>query len=78
MALHKLTVELSDEEIEVLKQLAEQDGVTPTEALRKAIIAAGYLKQQTKAGKKILVGENLTNGVITGSSLVVGVNFDNL
>jgi len=78
MALHKLTVELSDEEIDVLKQLAEQDGVTPTEALRKAIIAAGYLKQQTKAGRQILVGENVANGIITGNSNVVGVNFDNL
>jgi predicted transcriptional regulator len=78
MVLHKLTVELSDEEIEVLEQLAEQDGITPNEALRKAIIAAGYLKQQTKAGRKILVGENLSNGVITGDSNVVGVNFDKL
>jgi hypothetical protein len=51
MTLYKLTVELSDEEIVILKQIAEQDGITPNEALRKAVLAAGRLKQQTKVDK---------------------------
>ena len=51
MTLYRLTVELSDEEIVILKQIAEQDGITPNEALRKAILAAGRLKQQTKEDK---------------------------
>lgn len=75
MTLHQLTIELSDEEIDILQQLAEQDGVTPNEALRKAILKAGYLRQQTRSGKDILVGE-LQGGKITGDSNVMGVNID--
>jgi hypothetical protein len=76
--LHELTIELSDEEIDILQQLAEQDGVTPNEALRKAIIKAGYLRQQTRSGGEILIGNNLVGGVITGGSNVKGVNIDSL
>lgn len=76
--LHQLTIELSDEEIDILQQLAEQDGVTPNEALRKAIIKAGYLRQQTRSGNEILIGNNLAGGVITGASNVKGVNIDSL
>jgi len=74
MEQHKLTVELSDEEIDILQQLAEQDGVSPNEALRKAIIKAGYLRQQTRSGKNILLGE-VEGGMVKGGS-VTGVNID--
>jgi hypothetical protein len=74
MELHKLTVELSDEEINILQQLAEQDGVSPNEALRKAIIKAGYLRQQTRSGKNILFGE-VEGGIVKGGS-VTGANID--
>lgn len=77
MTLHKLTIELSDEEIDILQQLAEQDGVAPTEALKKAIVKAAYLRQQTRSGKDILVAE-LKGGKITGNSNVLGVNVDSL
>ncbi len=76
--LHQLTIELSEEEIDILQQLAEQDDVTPNEALRKAIIKAGYLRQQTRSGNEILIGSNLVGGVITGNSNVKGVNIDSL
>jgi predicted transcriptional regulator len=75
MTLHQITIKLSDEEIDILQQLAEQDGVTPNEALRKAILKAGYLRQQTRSGRDILVGE-LKGGKITGDSNVRGVNID--
>lgn len=77
MTLHQLTIELSGEEIDILQQLAEQDGVSPNEALRKAIIKAGYLRQQTRAGKDILFGE-LVGGNITLGSNVTGANIDKL
>ncbi|MEH2217829.1 MAG: hypothetical protein V7K72_12090 [Nostoc sp.] len=72
----KLTIELTDEVIDILQQLAEQDGVTPNEALSKAIIKAGYLRQQTVAGKHILFGE-VKGGKIKSSS-VMGANIDKL
>jgi len=77
MTLHQLTIELSDEEIDILQQLAEQDKVSPNEALRKAIIKAGYLRQQTRAGNDILVGQ-LVDGNLTTGSNVKGVNIDKL
>lgn len=76
MTLHQLTIELSDEEINILQQLAEQDGVSPNEALRKAIIKAGYLRQQTRSGKSVLLGQVEDSKLIGGS--VTGVNIDQL
>lgn len=76
MAIHKITVELSDEELDILQQLAEQDNVTPNEALKRAIAQVGYLRQQTMAGKDILVGE-VKRGKIVGSQ-VTGVKFGEL
>ena len=75
MTLHQLTIELSDEEIDILQQLAEQDKVSPNDALRKAIIKAGYLRQQTIAGKNVLFGE-LVDGKIKQGSNVMGANID--
>ncbi|MEA5580161.1 CopG family transcriptional regulator [Nodularia harveyana UHCC-0300] len=77
MTLFQLTIELSDEEIDILEQLAEQDHVTPNEALRKAIREAGYLRQQSRSDKNILIG-TLEGGNITGNSNVMGVNTDNI
>ena len=71
----KLTIELSEEELNILSQLAKEDGVTPSEALKKSIIKAGYLRQQTTSGNKIIFGK-LEDGKITGTSNLKAINVD--
>ncbi|MDJ0706029.1 MAG: CopG family transcriptional regulator [Leptolyngbyaceae cyanobacterium MO_188.B28] len=73
-ATNKVTIMLSDEEIDIVQQLAERDKVTPNEAIRRAILQAAYLKQQVIEGKEILVGR-VKAGRIVGS-VVKGVSFD--
>ena len=78
MALHKLTVELSDDEISVLKELSRQDGTTPNEALKKAIAQAGYLLEKSNSGQQIFIG-NVKGDKLTGSQINIGgATFGNL
>lgn len=72
MTTHTLTVNLSDEEISILQKIAAQDGTTPNAALKKAILQAGYLHQQTEEGKDLFVGK-LDRGKITQNSDITSV-----
>lgn len=75
MGLHKLTVELSDDEISVLQELARQDGTTPNAALSKAIAQAGYLLEKTGAGQQLFIG-NVKGDKLTGSQVnISGATF---
>ena len=74
MAIHEIIVKLSDEELDIIQQLAEKDKVTPNEIVKRAILQSGYLKQQTTAGKDILVGEVKGNKII--GDKVMGVKLD--
>jgi hypothetical protein len=51
----KLTVNLSGPIYDTLQELADQQGVTVTEALRKAIGTEKFLREQTSSGGKILI-----------------------
>jgi len=72
MKTHTLTVELSDEEILILRKIAAQDGITPNAVLKKAILQAGYLQQKTEEGNELFVGK-LDRGQITRNSDMTSV-----
>jgi hypothetical protein len=51
----RLTVDLPFAEANALKGLAAQQGVTITEALRRAIATEGLLHDRHKSGSKVLL-----------------------
>ncbi len=51
----KLTINLSGPIYETLQKLAAQQGVSVTEALRKAIGTEEFLRQQKNDGGKVLI-----------------------
>ncbi len=55
MAMKKVTVNLSDETIEDLKEVAEKRGITLTEAIRKAIATEKFVQDERDEGGKILI-----------------------
>jgi hypothetical protein len=71
MSLHKITVELSDEEIAILRQLSRLNGSSPNDALRKAIVQAGYVSMQTCSGQDFYVGK-VQGDRIMGSKVDIG------
>jgi hypothetical protein len=54
----KLTINLSGEIYNSLQKLAEDQGVTITEALRKAIGTESFLREAKRDGSKILIQES--------------------
>ena len=68
MGLHKLTVELSDEEIAVLRQLAKRDDTSLNTALRNAIAQAGYLLGKESSGQQVFVGK-VRGSKLTGNQI---------
>ncbi|MEB3248961.1 MAG: hypothetical protein ACKOX2_00635 [Microcystaceae cyanobacterium] len=73
MATHTLTVELSDQEIAVLRDISSQDQISPNDALRKIILQAGYLRQETAEGNQLFIGKVTDDKMIKGDS-IVGLN----
>jgi hypothetical protein len=54
----RVAISMLQEDLDELKQLANDDGETLSGYLRKALATERYLKQRTKSGGKILVEEN--------------------
>ena len=54
----RLTADLPFTEANVLKELAAQQGVSLTEALRRAIATEGMLQGRRQAGSKVLLEKN--------------------
>lgn len=54
----RLTADLPAAEANALKELAAQQGVTLTEALRRAIATEGLLQDRRKTGSKVLLEKN--------------------
>lgn len=54
----RLTADLPASEVDMLKQLASQQGVSVTEALRRAIATERLLHERRKAGSKVLLEKN--------------------
>lgn len=55
MEFVKTTVNLGEEEVAMIKELAKQRGVTMTEIIRSAIRTENLLAQEDRRGSKILV-----------------------
>ena len=51
----KLSVNLPSDTVEWLRQIAESDGITMTEALRRSISTQKFVKETTDKGGKLLV-----------------------
>jgi hypothetical protein len=51
----KVSVNLPANEVEWLKQIAENDGITMTEALRRSISTQKFVKDTVEKGGKLLV-----------------------
>jgi predicted transcriptional regulator len=58
MATQRVQVELDDETIAALDDLAQRQGVTRTEALRRAVAQVRYLAEKEDTGAKITVKES--------------------
>lgn len=56
----KISVNLSNEVIEVLREMAARDNVTMTEILRRAISTQKFLEDAQDAGKAILLRDENT------------------
>jgi predicted transcriptional regulator len=51
----KISVNLSDEVLDALHELAARDNVTMTEALRRAISTLKFLQDSQREGKSVLL-----------------------
>lgn len=51
----KVTVNLPDQTVQALKQIAEDRGTTLTEALRQLIETQRYLHEETQNGRQLLI-----------------------
>ena len=72
MATHHITIDLTDEEIAILKRLADARNISATAALKHAIITADYLQRQTREGKQIFIGE-MVNNTVQGNLQTVNI-----
>lgn len=55
MRYTKISVNLSEEVLQALKEMAERDSITMTEALRRSISTQKFLDDEQRAGKLILI-----------------------
>jgi predicted transcriptional regulator len=54
----KVTVNLPDSTVDALKKLAEERGITMTEAMRQSIENQSFFQQEVKNGNKILIEDS--------------------
>ena len=62
-ANHRLSLNLSPVVMNTVKTIAEEEGITLTEAMRRAISMLNYIHQNKKDGNRILVEEGSTGKV---------------
>ena len=53
----KVTVNLSEEDVEALKEIAARRGITLTESIRRAIAMERFVDEAQVSGAKILIEE---------------------
>ncbi|WP_439381607.1 hypothetical protein [Amycolatopsis lexingtonensis] len=61
MSYQKISVNLSEEVHQALKEMAERDNITLTEALRRSISTMKFILDEQRAGRFILVRDPSTN-----------------
>ena len=54
----RVTADLPFAEVDALRELASQQGVSMTEALRRAIATEGLLQKRRSEGSKVLLEKN--------------------
>lgn len=59
----KISVNLSDEVLAALKEMAARDNVTMTEALRRAISTFKFLSDSQREGKDVLLRDPQTKEI---------------
>jgi predicted transcriptional regulator len=62
-AYQKLSVNLSKEVLGALRELAEREGVTMTEVLRRAISTQAFIQDAQREGKAILLRDPATGEI---------------
>ena len=60
MGYHKISVNLSEEVLQALKEMAERDNVTMTEALRRSISTQKFLDDAQRSGMSVLLEDTAT------------------
>jgi hypothetical protein len=55
MAVKKVTVNLPEEQVAFLQQMAERQHITVTDALRRAIETERFFSEQEASGSKVLI-----------------------
>lgn len=60
MGFTKISVNLSDEVLQALREMAQRDSITMTEALRRSISTQKFLDDEQRAGRLILVEDPQT------------------
>lgn len=55
MAVRKVTVNLPEDQVDFLQQIARKENVTVTDVLRRAINSERFFVQQEASGNKVLV-----------------------
>ena len=61
MAYQKISVNLSLEVLDALKEMSQRDNVTMTEALRRSISTQKFLDDAQRSGKYILIEDPETH-----------------
>jgi predicted transcriptional regulator len=62
-AFTKISVNLSDEVVEILREMAARENVTMTEILRRAISTQKFLEDARAEGKTILLRDETTKEI---------------
>ncbi len=60
MSFTKISVNLSDEVLQALRDMAQRDNVTMTEALRRSISTQKFLDEEQRAGRLVLIEDPTT------------------
>lgn len=63
MGMTKVSMNLSDEVLEALREMAERDGLTVTEVTRRAISTWKFLDDAQRGGKAILLRDEAAGEV---------------
>ena len=59
----RLSVNMNSETAEALKELAERNQISVTEAVRRAISVAHFIEEQSRAGKSVQIEDPKTGKV---------------
>jgi hypothetical protein len=61
MGYQKISMNLSDEVLKALRDMASRDNVTMTEAMRRAISTSKFLDDAQRSGKAVLIRDPETH-----------------